>query len=54
LRTDIITPECPVKVLLTGAIPQEAVNTHVFVLLVRISDKKAFKAVAVRIRNCGT
>lgn len=47
-------PECPVTVLLTGATPQEAVNTHVFVLLVRISDKKAFKAVAVCIRNRGT
>lgn len=36
-----------------GGTPQEAVNPHVVVLLVRISDKKGFRAVITCMRSCG-
>lgn len=41
------------EIRFAGGTPQEAVNAHVFVLLVSINDKKGFRAVITCTCSCG-
>lgn len=41
------------EIRFVGGTPQEAVNAHVVVLLVKISDKKGFRAAITCMHSCG-